>query len=84
MGASTPISSLATDALRAELARRKGGSDSEAAPRPVCGSGKGGVYETGLHVFALFLILAISTLGRCSGDCFRCMRLWASYEHTQN
>lgn len=59
------FSSLSTHVLRAELDRRMGGSDAASdAPRPECGSGKRGTYETGLHVFALFLILIISTLGR--------------------
>ena len=56
------FSTLSTDVLQAELARRMGNSD-PSAPRPVCGSGKRGNYETGLHIFALFLILLISTLG---------------------
>ncbi|CAK7230034.1 hypothetical protein SBRCBS47491_007450 [Sporothrix bragantina] len=57
------FASLSTHVLRAELARRMGGDNSDNnAPRPECGSGKRGNYETGLHVFALFLILTISTL----------------------
>lgn len=55
------FTTLSTDVLRAELARRMGNSD-PSAPRPACGSGKRGNYETGLHIFALFLILLISTL----------------------
>lgn len=56
--------SLSTHVLRAELARRMGGGDAaDAPPRPECGSGKRGNYDTGLHVLALFLILVISTLG---------------------
>ena len=65
-------SSLSTHALRAELARRMGGEDpANAPPRPECGSGKRGNYETGLHVFALFLILIISTL--CRFFMFACL-----------
>ncbi|CAK7230984.1 hypothetical protein SCUCBS95973_007758 [Sporothrix curviconia] len=57
------FASLSTHVLRAELARRMGGEDPDSnMPRPECGSGKRGNYETGLHVFALFLILTISTL----------------------
>lgn len=51
-------SSIPTDLLLAELSRRDGTDD-----RPVCGSGKKGSYDTGIHVFALFLILTLSTLG---------------------
>lgn len=43
--------------LLAELSRR-----SNADERPACGSGKQGHYDTGSHVFALFLIFALSTL----------------------
>lgn len=53
-------SSIPTDILRAELSRRADGDDA----RPECGSGKQGSYHTGLHVFALFLILAVSTAGK--------------------
>lgn len=50
--------------LRAELARRQTSSDEN--DRPACGSGrKNANYNTGLHVFALFLILVLSTLA-CS------------------
>ncbi|CAK7226710.1 hypothetical protein SEUCBS140593_006334 [Sporothrix eucalyptigena] len=57
------FASLSTHVLRAELARRMGGQDADdSTPRPECGSGKRGNYETGMHVFALFLILIISTL----------------------
>ncbi|KAI0857688.1 zip family zinc transporter [Xylaria cubensis] len=53
-------SSISTDFLRAELARRE---DSDgASEKPACGSGDKGAYDTPLHVFALFLILALSTL----------------------
>lgn len=57
------VSSISSHLLRAELDRRHGGATSDSnTPRPECGSGKRGNYETGLHVFALFLILVISTL----------------------
>ncbi|KAI0405863.1 ZIP family zinc transporter [Xylaria palmicola] len=52
--------SIPSHVLRAELARRQ--ADSVAAEKPVCGSGEKGAYDTTLHVFALFLILALSTL----------------------
>ncbi|KAI8946374.1 zip family zinc transporter [Xylaria longipes] len=53
-------SSIPTDFLRAELARRQ---DSDAtSEKPACGSGDKGAYDTPLHVFALVLILALSTL----------------------
>ena len=52
---------IPTSLLREELSRRQ--EDSE---RPKCGS-KGGSkdYNLPLHVFALFLILILSTLGMC-------------------
>ncbi|KAL2168559.1 hypothetical protein VTG60DRAFT_7164 [Thermothelomyces hinnuleus] len=50
-------SSIPTELLLAELSRR-----SDADERPACGSGKKGYYDTGIHVFALFLILTLSTL----------------------
>ncbi|AEO69820.1 09c96ae9-ea62-4a30-995c-e976854f989f [Thermothielavioides terrestris] len=50
-------SSIPTDLLLAELSRRD-----DASNRPACGSGKKGSYDTGIHVFALFLILTLSTL----------------------
>ncbi|KAI5917241.1 Fe2+/Zn2+ regulated transporter [Camillea tinctor] len=53
-------SSISTDALLAELSRRQ--DDNGATPKkPVCGSGEKGSYDTPLHVFALFLILFLST-----------------------
>lgn len=60
----TSISDLSDAALRAELARRskaRGLRDE----KPVCGSSEPGVYNTPIHVMALFLILALSTLA-CS------------------
>ncbi|OWP04814.1 hypothetical protein B2J93_4096 [Marssonina coronariae] len=50
-------SSIPTELLRAELARRD-----EAPAKPNCGSGKRGLYDTSAHVLALFLILALSTI----------------------
>ncbi|KAL2139008.1 hypothetical protein VTI28DRAFT_5889 [Corynascus sepedonium] len=50
-------SSIPTELLLAELSKRD-----DANERPACGSGKKGSYDTGIHVFALFLILTISTL----------------------
>ncbi|KAI7694373.1 zinc-regulated transporter 2, partial [Hortaea werneckii] len=59
---STSLSSLPLHLLRAEVARRQSEDDA----RPACGSGnKNRHYDTGLHVFALFLILLLSTLA-CS------------------
>jgi hypothetical protein len=49
-----------TAILRAELQRRQDGSEAE---RPACGSGKRGAYNTPIHVGALILILALSTIG---------------------
>ncbi|KAL2022094.1 hypothetical protein VTK56DRAFT_6138 [Thermocarpiscus australiensis] len=50
-------SSIPTELLLAELSRRDGAKE-----RPACGSGNRGSYDTGVHVFALFLILTLSTL----------------------
>jgi hypothetical protein len=47
--------------LKAELLRRDGASDDT----PACGSKQRGVYNTPLHVMALFLILILSTFGMC-------------------
>ncbi|PLB44691.1 putative ZIP family zinc transporter [Aspergillus steynii IBT 23096] len=58
----TSLSSLSDAALRAELSRRstaRGVRDE----KPECGSSEPGVYNTPIHVMALFLILALSTLG---------------------
>ncbi|KAI0975468.1 zip family zinc transporter [Xylaria arbuscula] len=53
-------SSIPSDLLRAELSRRQ---DDDGAPKkPACGSGDRGAYDTPLHVFALVLILSLSTL----------------------
>ncbi|KAI1264997.1 Zinc/iron permease [Xylariaceae sp. FL1019] len=51
-------SSIPSDILRAELARRQ----DDTSTKPACGSGDKGSYDTPLHVFALLLILALSTL----------------------
>ncbi|KAJ8119101.1 hypothetical protein ONZ43_g3864 [Nemania bipapillata] len=53
-------SSIPSDILRAELARRQ--AENGASEKPACGSGDRGAYDTPLHVFALILILALSTL----------------------
>ncbi|KAH6633855.1 hypothetical protein B0J18DRAFT_414601 [Chaetomium sp. MPI-SDFR-AT-0129] len=53
------LSAISTDLLLAELSRR----DDATTERPVCGSGETGSYDTAIHVFALFLILTVSTLG---------------------
>lgn len=45
--------------ILAELRRRK-----EDGEKPECGSRTKGSYDTSAHVFALILILALSTLGR--------------------
>jgi hypothetical protein len=52
------IADLPIEILRAELRRRQDGAD-----RPACGSGKRGAYNTPIHVFALILILSLSTIG---------------------
>ncbi|RWA14867.1 hypothetical protein EKO27_g136 [Xylaria grammica] len=53
-------SSIPSDILRAELARRQ--ENNGVPEKPACGSGDRGTYDTPLHVFALILILALSTL----------------------
>ncbi|KAI0532251.1 zip family zinc transporter [Xylaria digitata] len=53
-------SSIPSDILRAELARRQ--ENNGISEKPACGSGDRGAYDTPLHVFALVLILALSTL----------------------
>ncbi|KAH7412532.1 Zinc/iron permease [Cadophora sp. MPI-SDFR-AT-0126] len=50
-------SGISTELLRAELARRD-----DDPPKPACGSGTKGTYNTSAHVFALILILALSTI----------------------
>lgn len=58
---SSPIdlswSEIPTTLIQAELLRRQDGE------RPQCGSGKKGSYNTPAHVFALVLILVLSTFG---------------------
>ncbi|KAH6663243.1 Zinc/iron permease [Halenospora varia] len=49
--------SISTEFLRAELARRD-----ETKLKPECGSGIKGSYNTSAHVFALILILVLSTV----------------------
>ncbi|KAI1871043.1 hypothetical protein JX265_006083 [Neoarthrinium moseri] len=53
-------SSVSTDVLLAELARRQGADTP--GERPACGSRERGAYDTPLHVFAVVLILTLSTL----------------------
>ncbi|KAI9734792.1 MAG: hypothetical protein M1818_006779 [Claussenomyces sp. TS43310] len=50
-------SNIPTALLQAELDRRQ-----DEAAKPACGSGKKGSYNTPAHVFALILILALSTI----------------------
>ncbi|KAI0474006.1 Zinc/iron permease [Xylariaceae sp. FL0804] len=57
-----PWSSIPTDILAAELSRRQDDNAAAEPAKPVCGSGEKGAYDTPLHVFALFLILGLSTL----------------------
>lgn len=52
------LSSIPYHVLLAELSKRDNGDS-----KPACGSGKKGAYDTPLHVFALVLILALSTIG---------------------
>ncbi|CAJ2499867.1 Uu.00g027200.m01.CDS01 [Anthostomella pinea] len=54
-------SSIPTDLLLAEISRRQEDDNGE-PEKPACGSGERGAYDTPLHVFALILILALSTL----------------------
>lgn len=59
-GLGVPWSEIPTHLLRAELERR------QEDERPTCGTKGGkGHYNTPLHVFALILILALSTAGTC-------------------
>lgn len=51
-------SNIPTDFLLAELRRRQ---QDAPPPKPECGSRDRGWYDTAAHVFALFLILALST-----------------------
>ncbi|KAK7954310.1 hypothetical protein PG988_015004 [Apiospora saccharicola] len=54
-------STIPTDLLLAEISRRQDAGPPE-NKKPVCGSGEKGSYDTPLHVFALVLILVLSTL----------------------
>ncbi|OTB02974.1 hypothetical protein M426DRAFT_188579 [Hypoxylon sp. CI-4A] len=54
--------SVPTHLLLAELERRHGTGSNADTEKPACGSGDRGEYNTPLHVFALFLILALSVL----------------------
>lgn len=55
------VTLLPLELLHAELSRRQDA-------KPACGSAENhGTYNTGLHVFALFLILILSTLGKQEG-----------------
>lgn len=52
---------VAVELLHAELQRRQ-----DESSKPACGStGKQGTYNVPIHVFAVFLILIISTIGEC-------------------
>lgn len=53
------LSIIPLNLLQAELQRRQDGEE-----KPACGSVRKGSYNTGAHVFALFLILILSTLGK--------------------
>lgn len=55
------FSSLPTDLLVAELRRRQ----QDGHDRPACGSVGRGEYDVTAHVFALLLILTLSTFGKC-------------------
>ena len=56
----SPWADIPLDILRAELQRRQ--TDAE---KPQCGTkGRRGEYNTGIHVFALVLILVLSTGGK--------------------
>lgn len=57
-GSDSFLTTLPLEILHAELQRRQ-----ESVEKPECGSGMQGHYNTGAHVFALFLILGLSTLG---------------------
>ncbi|MCJ1341562.1 hypothetical protein MMC09_006858 [Bachmanniomyces sp. S44760] len=52
-------SDIPTEWLHIEIQKRQ-----DAPSKPACGSGKKGAYNVSLHVFALFLILVLSTLGK--------------------
>ena len=59
-----PWSSIPNHVLLAELSKRQrdnDGGDGSTGERPECGTKERGHYDTPLHVFALFLILFLST-----------------------
>lgn len=51
---------IPTELLLAELRRRQ--DDGDGQQKPECGSRERGWYDTAAHVFALFLILFLSTV----------------------
>lgn len=59
--ADIPWSSIPTNLLIQELAKRHGDSHKTTGERPACGGGAKEEYHTGWHVFALVLILVLST-----------------------
>jgi hypothetical protein len=68
LGDTSSLHNLPLSLLHAELQRRQ-----DKDYKPSCGtSGERGSYSLPLHVFALFLILILSTLGLCvsCGKCF--------------
>lgn len=78
---------LPVQMLQAMLRQRQGGGDAGGPDRPPCGSGKArGAYNTGLHVFALFLILFLSTAGpSIAASCIaRCQLADSSLQHARS
>jgi hypothetical protein len=60
------LNALPLELLHAEILRRQ-----DAPYKPACGtSGEKGIYNMPMHVFALFLILGLSTLGQHLEDSF--------------
>lgn len=55
------LNHLPTVVIEQELLRRQ--NEEKGKPHAVCGSGPQRTYNTSLHVFALFVILFLSTLG---------------------
>jgi hypothetical protein len=67
LGDTSSLHNLPLSLLHAELQRRQ-----DKDYKPSCGtSGERGTYNLPLHVFALFLILILSTLGLCV-SCSKC------------
>lgn len=58
IGPSWSAAEIPSSLLRAELERRK-----DEGEKPECGSSSHGSYNMPLHVFALVLILVLSTVG---------------------